>query len=335
MTLSAEVSAAPKPIYTWYFRGGEFCNTDGPTLTLTNLTAAYAGDYVCVASNSEGTARSATATVSLDFTGLVNLSARASVGTGANVVIPGITIRGDKPKQLLIRAAGPALATFGVPGTLANPVVSVFDASGQKVLVNDNWGDVPNLAELRTAATQQGAFALPEGSKDAAMLVTVPAGSYTIQVTGAGTGTAAQGISAVEVYEADASSGTLVNLSCRARVGTGGDVLIAGFVVRGSQPRRLLIRAVGPTLADLGVTGTLADPKIEVTAQSDGKIVGTNDNWDAALATTFTSVGAFALRAGSKDAALVLTLPPGAYTATVSGVSNTTGIAIVEVYDLP
>ena len=335
VTLAADVSAFPKPTYTWYFRGGEFCNTDGPSLTLTNLTAAYAGDYVCVASNSEGITRSATATVSLDFTGLVNLSARANVGTGANVVIPGITIRGDKPKQLLIRAAGPALAAFGVPGALANPIVSVFDSNGQKVLVNDNWGDVPNLAELRDAAVQQGAFALPEGSRDAAMLVTVPAGSYTIQVTGAGTGTAAQGISAVEVYEADSSAGTLVNLSCRARVGTGGDVLIAGFVIRGSQPRRLLVRAVGPTLADLGVTGTLADPKIEVTAQADGKTVGSNDNWDASLASTFTSVGAFALRTGSKDAALVLTLPPGAYTATVSGVGTSTGIAIVEVYDLP
>jgi peroxiredoxin len=334
VTLTAQVAAAPGTTYTWFVRGSEFCNTDSPSVTLIDLTAAYAGDWVCVATNSAGTAASAPATVSFDFSGLVNLSARASVGTGANVVIPGITVRGDKPKTLLIRAAGPALTGFGVPGALANPVVSVYDAAGQKILTNDNWGEVPDVAALKTAAGAQGAFAFTDGSRDAALLVTVPPGSYTVQVTGAGTGAAALGVAAVEVYEADATTSTLVNLSCRARVGTGGDVLIAGFVVRGA-PRRLLIRAVGPTLASLGVTGTLADPRLEITSQATGAIVASNDDWDATLAPTFTSVGAFALGSGSKDAAVVVTLPPGGYTAQVSGVGSTTGVAIVEVYDLP
>jgi aconitate hydratase len=186
---------------------------------------------------------------------------------------------------------------------------------------------------------------LAPGSRDAATLVTLPPGSYTIQVAGVGTGTAASGVALVEVYEADATPSTLVNLSCRARVGTGGDILIAGFVIRGTAPRRLLIRGVGPTLAGFGVAGTLADPKLEIIRQGETSPLATNDNWSspvspltssaAELTAAFTSVGAFALTATSRDAALIVTLPPGTYTAQVSGLNNTVGVAIVEVYDLP
>ena len=335
VTFTAAVGATTATTYTWYVRGGEFCNTEGPVLTLTNVTAAHAGDWVCVASNAAGATRSEPASLSLEFSGLVNLSARASVGTGANVVIPGITVRGTKPKTLLIRAAGPALANFGVGGTIANPLLGVFDANGDRMLANDNWSDVPNLAELRAATAAQGAFALPEGGRDAAMLVTLPPGGYTVQVAGSGTGTAAQGVAIVEVYEADANPSTLVNLSCRANVGVDDDVLIAGFAVSGVAPKRVLIRAVGPTLSALGVTGTLADPILEVINQATGATVTANDNWTGDLATVFGSVGAFALNPGSADAALVTTLPPGAYTAKVSGSNRGTGVALVEVYELP
>ena len=160
-----------------------------------------------------------------------------------------------------------------------------------------------------------------------------------------GTGTATSGVALVEVYEADATPSTLVNLSCRARVGTGADVLAAGFVIRGTAPRRLLIRGVGPTLAGFGVAGTLADPKLEIIRQGETSPLATNDNWStpvspltsgaAELNAAFTSVGAFALTTNSRDAALIVTLPPGTYTAQVSGLNNTVGVAIVEVYDLP
>ena len=348
VTLVAAATGFPKPTYTWLCRGQDFCNTTEPVLELTNLTAAYAGDFTCVATNSAGSATSAPATISFDFTGLVNLSARANVGTGANVVIPGITIRGTKPKTLLIRAIGPTLAAFGLGGTLANPTVTVFDSANQPVLVNDDWSAVPDLAALRTATTSQNAFALADGSRDAALVTTLPPGGYTIQVAGLGTGTAATGLALVEVYELDATPTTLVNLSCRARVGPGADILTAGFVIRGTTPRRLLIRGVGPTLGLLGVTATLADPRLEIIAQGATTPLATNDNWSTPLApltstateltTAFTSVGAFALGAGSRDAALIVTLPPGAYTAQVSGVGTgtaATGVALVEVYDLP
>ena len=335
VTFTAAVNSGPGTIYTWYVRGGEFCNTEGPVLTLTNLTAAHAGDWECVASNPAGSSRSEPASLSLEFSGLVNLSARASVGTDANVVIPGITVRGTKPKTLLIRAAGPALAAFGVGGTLANPSLGVFDSRGDRVLANDNWSDVPNLRDLRAATAAQGAFALPEGGRDAAMLVTLPPGGYTVQVAGAGTGAAAQGVAIVEVYEADANPSTLVNLSCRANVGVDDNILIAGFALSGAAPKRVLIRAVGPTLGALGVTGALSDPRLEVVNQATGSTAAANDNWTADLANVFSSVGAFALNPGSTDAAVVATLPPGSYTAKVSGANRGTGVALVEVYELP
>jgi peroxiredoxin len=344
-TLTAAVTGASPMTYTWYFRGGEFCNTDAPVLTLKDITAAYAGDYYCVASNAAGVAQSATASLSLEFTGLVNLSARANVGTGANVVIPGFTVSGTKPKTLLVRAAGPALAALGVGGTLANPVLSIANAAGEKIVANDNWGDVPDAPGLKAAFTAQGAFALSDGSRDAAALVTLAPGSYTVQVAGSGTGAAATGVALVEVYEADASPSTLVNLSCRAQVGTGANVLIAGFNISGTESRRVLIRGIGPTLAGFGLTATLADPKLDLFDNKNATVaIASNDNWGspaasaagtAALRAAFTSVGAFALPDTSRDAALIVTLPPGSYTAQVSGVNNTTGLAIVEVYDLP
>ncbi len=335
ITLAAQASSSPAPAYQWFFRGNQIPGASNATHTLRNVTAAAAGDYEVRATNANGTAWSIPATVSLGFNGLVNLSARARVGTGANVVIPGITVRGSLPKTLLIRAAGPALAAapFQLPGTLANPAISVFDANGARVLVNDNWGELPNVPELRAAMAAQGAFALPEGSRDSALLVKLPPGSYTVQVAAA-TG-AAEGIAIVEVYEADENASTLVNLSCRARVGTGSDILIAGFVLRGTESKRMLIRAVGPTLAELGVTGVLTNPKLDVINQSTGAIVATNEKWDPSLAAVFSEVGAFALQANSLDAALVVNLPPGGYTAQVSGGSNAVGVALVEVYELP
>ncbi|MBI4623383.1 MAG: immunoglobulin domain-containing protein [Verrucomicrobia bacterium] len=336
VTLTAQVAAGPGTSYRWLFKGAEIGRSNESSLSLTNVNAASAGDYVCVATNAAGSVASAPATLSLGFTGLVNLSARASVGTGANVVIPGITVRGDKPKTLLLRAIGPALNAFGVSGALADPVISVFDAGGDKIFVNDDWGGVPDVARLKSVSAAQGAFVLPEGGRDAALLVTLPSGSYTVQVSGAGPGSAASGVAAVEIYEADATTSTLVNLSCRAHVGVDENILIAGFVIRGTASRRVLVRGIGPTLAAFGLTGTLANPQLEIYRQNVAAPVATNDDWDAeSLASVFANVGAFALPGGSKDAALVVTLPPGTYTAQLSGVNRTTGLGIIEVYEVP
>ena len=139
----------------------------------------------------------------------------------------------------------------------------------------------------------------------------------------------------VEAYDlGSTTSPRLVNLSARHWVGTGADVLIAGFVVAGSGTKQVLIRAVGPTLTNFGVAGALADPQLEV-LDGSGRTLGSNDNWSPSLSATFSQVGAFPLATGGRDAATLITLPAGAgYTVKVSGVNNTTGEALIEVYEV-
>ncbi len=230
------------------------------------------------------------------------------------------------PKLALIRAAGPGLAAFGVSGTMADPKLALFNGQTQ-VAANDNWGGNPAVS---TAMTAVGAFPFPSTTSLDAALVSSIDGGRTVQVSGP-----ASGNLIVEVY--DAGSGNiprLTNVSALNRVGTGGDLLIAGFTLAGIGTKNLLIRAVGPSLTPLGVTGVLADPKVEI-YNSSGVKIGENDTYAASLASTFASVGAFALIPGSKDAALVVALPAGGYTVQVSGADGGTGSAIVEIYELP
>jgi hypothetical protein len=188
---------------------------------------------------------------------------------------------------------------------------------------NNDWP-----AALAPTMAALGAFPFSAASRDAAFLQLLD-GPHTVLATGTTAGTLL-----VEGYDAGGGEGRLINLSARNRVGTGADVLIAGFHVAGTGTQRLLVRAVGPALTALGVGGALSDPRLEV-YEGTTKLAD-NDNWDPALAPVFASVAAFALPAGSRDAALVLTLAAGrSYTAQVSGVGNTTGEALIEVYELP
>lgn len=270
-----------------------------------------------------------------DVTGrLINLSVRSQAGTGDQTLITGFAISGTGTKPLLIRATGPALTAFGLSGVLADPVVEIAPLGGNKVAENNDWGGSTTLRNLFASV---GAFALTsDASKDAALSFAPVAGAYTAKVSSTNGGT---GVALVEVY--DAGSGNtprLTNVSARTQVGTGADVLIAGFSVSGNVPKRLLIRAAGPTLGAFGVGGVLADPVLEVRPLGSETIVATSDDWrgTAALKSAFSAVGAFAFAAdASRDAALVIELPPGAYTATVSGKANTAGVALVEVYELP
>ena len=174
------------------------------------------------------------------------------------------------------------------------------------------------------------------GSKDAALLTSLSGGGMTARITSSAPG--GSGIVLTEIYDRDGGSGSsrLANLSALGTVGFEAQALVPGFVITGGASKTLLIRAVGPGLAALGVGGTLADPQIAIVPLSFTTPIASNDNWggDVTLAAAFTSVGAFTLPAGSKDAALVVRLPPGGYTVVVSGVGGTTGRALVEVYDL-
>ena len=262
---------------------------------------------------------------------LANLSTRAAVGGAAGTPIPGFTLSGAGTRTMLVRAAGPTLASFGVGGALADPKVSLVSGS-TTVATNDNW-----LAADATAMTAAGAFALLAASKDAALLTNLPAGVYSAPVTAAdNVGT---GVALLEVYATGAATTpALGNASTRAYVGTGDAVLIVGFVVDGPGTVRLLLRAVGPGLTAYGVSGALADPAL--TLYRGTTPLQSNDDWMAGLGapdviTVGRALGAFPLAAESKDAALVVTLPAGVYSAVVRGAGDTTGTALVEIYVAP
>jgi hypothetical protein len=232
----------------------------------------------------------------------------------------------------LIRAVGPTLGGFGLTGLLVDPVLELFRNDRSTLAVNDSWGSEGNAAAITATSARVGAFSLPSGSTEAVISVTLPPGNYTAQVRGAAAGT---GIGLVEVY--DAGTGTensrLSSISSRAEVGVGGNILIAGFVVRGTEPKTILIRGVGPGL-NAFVAGAVANPKLELFRGQT--MINENDDWtDPAIAAAAARSGTFALTAGSRDAALLVTLPPGTYTAQVSGVGGSTGVALIEVYEVP
>ncbi|MDO8540956.1 MAG: PQQ-dependent sugar dehydrogenase [Opitutaceae bacterium] len=268
---------------------------------------------------------------------LTNISGRAVAGTGNQTLIAGFVVGGSGTKTILVRGIGPALIGFGLGDALSDTVLKVVNAQGSILLQNDNWGDGGDGQPISSTAANLAAFSLAAGSRDAAALVTLAPGAYTAQVTGVG---GASGVALAEVYDANPSStaAILTNFSLRTQVGTAANILIAGFVVGGELPVKVLIRGIGPSLAQFGVGGVLVDPQLNI-FNSVGTAIASNDNWsdvDAAnLAETARAVGAFALTVGSRDATLLLTLAPGAYTAHLMGVANATGVGMIELYTVP
>ena len=264
---------------------------------------------------------------------LVNVSTRGMVRPG-EALTPGFVMTGPGRKLLVIRAIGPALAGFGVAGALSDTRVDVIRAGATSAMMsNDNWGGTPALTE---AFVSVGAFPLNATSLDAAIQATFPVDAYSVRTSPSGAATS--GLALAEVYDADSSTAAakLINVSTLGFVGTGANVLTAGFVIAGDLPMMLLIRAVGPGLNPFGVSEQLTDPHLAVFASNPQTVVASNDNWGgtAALKSAFAATGAFVLSDTSRDAALVVQLQPGSYTAVVSGVGDTTGNALVEVYDV-
>ena len=345
VTLSAAGSGGGLS-YQWKFNGVAIPGATGSTFTLTNAATNAAGDYTVEITNSAGALTSNPARVSIvgptaEAGRIINLAIRSRAGTDAETLIVGVAVGGagtTGTKPVLVRGVGPTLNVFGVPGTLADPKLELFSGSGTKLSENDDWG---GSAQISTIGSQVGAFALGSNtSKDAALYNTTfsPGNSYSVWITGNGGTT---GVALAEIYDATAA-GThtattprLTNVSARTQVGTGDNILIAGFAIGGQTSKTVLIRAIGPTLGSFGVQGALNDPKLELFT-GDTKI-NENDNWggSAELSNAFLSVAAFPLSAASRDAVLLVTLAPGSYTAQVSGVGNTTGVALVEVYEIP
>ena len=269
---------------------------------------------------------------------LINLSSRAKVGAGEAVLITGFVVGGPEPKRVLIRAVGPALGAFGLANTLPNPAIKIYQGS-KLIAENDDWNpaDAAEMARL-------GAFSLVSirskeaSSNDAALFATLAPGAYTAQIADS-SGTAT-GVALAEIYDAslnpNADYQRLVNISSRGKVSPDDGVLIGGFIVTGNHPKTLLIRGIGPALTAFGIAGALADPAL--TIYQDTKIIATNEGWgnSATITTAAMETGAFALPSGSKDAAVLITLNPGAYTAQIKSAKNaSSGVALIEIYEVP
>ncbi|HZE12156.1 MAG TPA: hypothetical protein VE086_00225, partial [Chthoniobacterales bacterium] len=222
-------------------------------------------------------------------------------------------------KKVLIRGLGPSLAQFGVPNTLSDPLLELYNPDGS-IVSNDNWqqGDTSQIPN---------GFA-PSDPRESAIVATLAPGNYSAVVKGAHGET---GVGIAELYDLDATSAAkLANISTRGFVNSGDDVMIGGFIVGGTEPAKILVRAIGPTLTDFGVQGALADPTLEL-HDSNGATIA-NDDWRE---TQESEIIASKLPPNKdKEPAIIATLAPGSYTAVVRGKNNTTGIGLVEAYNL-
>ena len=321
-----------------------------PGLTIDPVTGAItgtptaAGTFVATitATNSAGSS-SVTMTwviAPFGYSHIVNFSARALSGLGSDTLIVGFVVQGDG-KNLLIRGIGPDLAAFGITNFLPAPILTLFSATDSIIATDSGWqvnsSGQNDGALIAATSASVGAFALPSGSLDSALLVTVNNGVHT---TGLLTTNATAGVGLIEIYDTGGNQyASLINVSARMNVTAGDGVLIAGLVIGGNLPKTVLVRGVGPALSEFGVGGVLADPQITVfsgstqIASNAGWSNGTGISAAAQIVSASSQVGAFPLPSGSKDAALLVTLQPGAYTVQVTSVSNATGVALVEVYD--
>ncbi len=237
-------------------------------------------------------------------------------------------------QTLMIRAVGPTLAIFGLE-CLPDPQLTIY-RDGQVMPVQANWSNPADRPRLTAMANSMGAFALLANSRDAAVIVTLPPGSYSAVVQGVSGG---QGTGMVELYSSGvvgtAFGDGIVNISSRGPVGAADEVVIAGFVIGGAAPRTVLVRGVGTTLTNFGVPGVLNRPKL--TLYKGASVVASNGDWKVgtdpvALRRAAIDCGAFPLQETGHDAAMLITLEPGAYTAVITGQNGEMGVALVEIY---
>ena len=251
----------------------------------------------------------------------LNISTRLQIQSGDNALFAGFIITGPagSTKKVLIRGIGPSLAQFGVPGTIPDPFLELH-GSGSPVTNND-WQQAPNANEIPNGLA-------PSNPKESIIIATLPPGNYSAILKGANGET---GVGLAEVYDLNAASAAqLANIATRGLVQTGDNVLIGGFIVAGTQPAKVLVRAIGPSLSAFGLQGALQDTTLELHDSNGGVI--SNDDWratdEAAIAATTIPPS------HDKEAAVLAVLAPGNYTAVVRGADDTTGIAVVEAYNL-
>lgn len=332
----AGVDAVGALAYQWSRNGIELPTQQSAVLRINAVSAADVGEYTVKVTNAIGSVTSLGAHLSIDENAagrLVNLSANAFSGAGADQLVPSFVAVGSV--RLLVRAVGPTLAEFGVSETLTDPEFEV--RNGAEVLgANKNWSDLGAGSHIADTAMKVGGFPLLPGSGDAALLYEYEGGPRSVPVVDANGGV---GTALVEVYEVatEGREGRLVNLATRGLVQSG-QTLVAGFVIGGTGARSVLIRAIGPGLGEFGVPGVLADPQLSLASGGIG--LTTNDDWGSdpigqqLVGSVGGTAGAFALADGSADAAMVITLSPGAYTVQISGKADAAGVVLAEIYDV-
>jgi hypothetical protein len=271
---------------------------------------------------------------------LGNISTRSFVQTGDNVMIGGFIVQGTGPKRVIIRAIGPELTPFGITNALANPTLELHNGSGAVIATNDDWQTtiIGGIITTNQVSDIQNSGRAPTAASESAIIADLPPGNYTAIVHGINNTT---GVALVEVYDLNAAaSSSLGNISTRSFVQTSDNVMIGGFIVQGTGPKRVIIRAIGPELTPFGITNPLDNPTLELHNQA-GALVASNDDWQTTIiGGIITSSQVSDIQnsghapTAASESAIIADLPPGNYTAIVRGVNNTTGVALVEVYDL-
>ena len=246
------------------------------------------------------------------------------VQTGNNVGIGGFIVTGSTPKQVLLRAIGPSLTRYGIVDVLADPVVELHGPTGFTTIINNNWRDTQE-DEIQATGIP------PTNDLESAIIAVLNPGSYTAIVRGNGN---TSGIALFEVYDlAPTTNSKLANLSTRAFVSTGENIVIAGFILgQGDGLDHVVVRGLGPTLTAFGVPNVLADPTLEL-RDHNGSLLVTNNDWMDSPAQAAIITAAGLAPSNNLESAIAATLPPGLYTVLLSGLNGGTGNGLVEVYD--
>jgi hypothetical protein len=258
------------------------------------------------------------------FDHFLNISTRVLVGNGDNAAIAGFIVTGSQPKRVIIRALGPSLGGAGISNALQDPMLELHDSRGTLVAANDNWKDIQQ-AEIQASGLA------PSDDRESAIIQTLSPGTYTAIMRGKD---GASGIGLIEGYDLDSSADSIfANISTRGLVGTGDEAMIGGLILggNGAGVNVVVVRALGPSLSHIGVQNALQDPILELHDQN-GALIDSNDNWKDRQQALIENQNL--APADDRESALLDVLPAGAYTAIVRGKNHTTGVALVEFYNI-
>ena len=273
-------------------------------------------------------------------TSLGNISTRSFVQTGEHVMIGGFIVQGTGPKRVIIRAIGPELTQYGITDVLVNPTLELHNGTGALIGTNDDWQTtiIGGVITGNQVSDIQNSGHAPTAASESAIIANLQPGNYTAIVRGINN---TAGVALVEVYDLNpGATSNLGNISTRSFVQTGEHLMIGGFIVQGSGTKRVIIRAIGPELTQHGITDALGNPTLEL-HNGNGALLASNDNWQTTIIggiITGNQVGDIQnsghAPTAASESAIIADLQPGNYTAIVRGVNNTTGVALVEIYDL-